>query len=159
MRYFITPLQKKYRGAGVDCWRSCNQKEANHFHVFWDCPVLQPYWTEIHKHLEKVFGIDIIYDFETLYLGKLPFSLLDSNDKKLILILLVASKKAITRKWLKPQPPTSEEWIEILHDIFKMEKLTYTLRSQEEKFFWIWTKWTEYIKPVRSDFICSLPAL
>ena len=140
IRYFITPLQKRYRGAGVGCWRSCGQSVANHFHVFWECSVLNSYWREIHKHLEDVFDIDIPFQFDTL--GNLPFDLLDNNDKKLILILLVASKKAITRKWMQPQQPTVDEWIGIIHEIYRyMEKLSFSLRTQEEKIFWIWIKW------------------
>ena len=152
IRYFITPLQKRYRGTGVSCWRPCSQNVADHFHVFWGCPILNSYCKEIHEHLEAVFGIDIPFQFETLYLGNLQYDQLDGNDKKLILILLVASKKAITRKWLQPKPPTVEEWIDIIHDIYRMEKLSYSLRAQEDKFFWIWSKWTEYVKPIRSDF-------
>ena len=152
IRYFITPIQSRYRGTGVECWRSCKQNTANHFHVFWECPVLVEYWKEIHEHLEGAFGIVIPFRFDSLYLGNLPYDQLDSNDKKLILILLMACKKAITRKWLQPQPPTIEDWIEITHDIFRMEKLTYSLRNQKEKLFWIWTKWTEYVKPVQPDF-------
>jgi len=66
IRYFITPLQKRYRDTGVECWRSCKQNTANHFHVFWGCSVLVEYWKEIHKHLEEVFGILIPFRFDTL---------------------------------------------------------------------------------------------
>lgn len=73
-----------------------------------------------------------------------------------MLILLVASRKAITRKWLKPEPPTVDEWIDIIHDIYIMEKLSFSLRIQKEKFLWIWTRWTEYVKPILSDFLFEL---
>lgn len=45
------------------------------------------------------------------------------------------------------------EWIDIVHEIYIMEKLSFSLRVQNEKVYRIWTKWTEYVKPVRSDFI------
>ena len=54
--------------------------------------------------------------------------------------------------WLKSDPPTTEEWIEIIHENYIMEQLSFSLRIQKEKFYLIWTKWTEYIKPVGSDF-------
>lgn len=27
----------------------CGCQEADHWHVFWDCPVIKPFWAEIHK--------------------------------------------------------------------------------------------------------------
>lgn len=56
------------------------------------------------------------------------------------------SKKLITRKWMQPQQPTVEDWIEGIHDIYQMEKVSFSLRTQEETFWWIWTKWAEYVK-------------
>lgn len=41
----------------------------------------------------------------------------NKSDKKLIQNLLAAGKKAVTRKWLKPDPPTIDEWIEIIFQI------------------------------------------
>ena len=152
IRFFITPLQKRHQGNGVGCWRLCGLNEANHLHVFWECPLLVPYWREIHKNLEAIFGVNIPFKCDTLYLGNIPFEMWNSDDRKLMLILLVASKKAITRKWLKPKPPKVDEWIDIIHDIYIMEKLCFSLRIQKEKFLRIWPRWTEYVKPIRSDF-------
>lgn len=82
-------------------------------------------------------------------MGDIQLNRWSKNDKKLAHILLAASKKAVTRRWLKPDPPTIEEWIEIIHEIFIMERLSFSLRIQKET---IYLKWPEYIKPVRSDF-------
>lgn len=35
---------------------------------------------------------------------------------------VAACRKTITRKWLKPERPTVDEWIDIVYDIFKMEE-------------------------------------
>lgn len=40
------------------------------------------------------------------------------DDKELVQILLAASKKVLTRKWLKSEPPTIDEWTEILYEIY-----------------------------------------
>ena len=42
-------------------------------------------------------------------------------------IMLVASKKAITRKWLKTEAPKREDWVEVMHNIYMMESLTLSL--------------------------------
>ena len=151
-RFFRTPLQQRKLMPNVKCWRACGQIEANHFHVFWDCPVLETYWREVHTHMEAVFGTNIPYRFDIMYLGNIVLEDWTYNDRKLLLILQAASKKAITRRWLKPDSPKISDWLDVIHDIYVMEKMTYSLRIQTEKFSRIWNKWTEYIQHIRMDF-------
>lgn len=46
------------------------------------------------------------------------------EDLCLTKISLAASKKDITRTWLNVNTPKWEQWIEIVQDIFVMEKLS-----------------------------------
>lgn len=57
--------------------------------------------------------------------------------------------------------PTIEEWIEIVYGIYDMEKISFSIKVEKEQFYKIWTKWTEYVKPISFDYICVLcrPAL
>lgn len=41
--------------------------------------------------------------------------------------MLTFSKHALTRKWLSKEPPTQGDWIGIIKEIYKMEKLTISL--------------------------------
>ena len=83
-------------------------------------------------------------NFETLYLGQTQL-MIQGKDVKLVQALLAASKKAITRRWLNPSPPTLKEWFEIIFEMYKMEKLTYCLRIQKVKFDQIWAKWIKFV--------------
>ena len=74
------------------------------------------------------------------------------KDKKLLAILLAASKKSVMRKWLKVEPPTIDEWIEMSIRFMLWRRYLF-LKVEEEKFYKILTKWTEYVKLIRSDFI------
>lgn len=152
IRYFKTPYQEKYKAANLPCWRQCGSMTANHFHVFWDCPKLNSFWKEIQSALDSVYHIQTPLCFKTLYLGHVNF-LESRSDIKLLQILLVASKKAITRRWMTPLPPTVEDWIGIILEIYNMEKLTYLLRTQKQGFYQIWSKWTTFIAPTRADFV------
>ena len=49
----------------------------------------------------------------------------------LVKVLLAASKKAITRLWYKADPPICEQWLNIVEEIFVMEKETLKLSKQE----------------------------
>ena len=153
VRFFITPVQKRHQGGGTACWRLCGTDDAGHFHVFWDCWVIKGYWEEIHKHLENAFDVKISFKCESLYLGGILMENLSRKNKKLLSVLLAASKKGVTRKWLSVESPTIDEWIDIVHEIYVMEKLSFSRRVQKEKFYQMWTKWTEYVKHVRPDFV------
>ena len=53
-----------------------------------------------------------------MYLGNIICETWNVKDKKKTLaILLAASKKSVTRKWLKLEPPTIDEWIEVVYEI------------------------------------------
>ena len=130
----------------MPCWRQCGSTTANHYHIFWDCPKLKIFWRDIQASLSTVFNTQIPLSFDVLYLGHVPFFECRRKIKQLQ-ILLVASKKSITRRWLSPIQPTLEDWIGIILEIFRMEKLTYQIRLQKDKFYQIWNNWISFIAP------------
>lgn len=135
MRFFITPkitaLQTGTQSQGF-CWRQCGASTANHFHIFWACPKIQPYWREVATEIHKIMGVELDYSFITLYLGKIPETVLH-RDKYLLKILLASSRKAITRRWLRVDPPTLDQWRGIVKEIYCMERFTFVLRLELEK--------------------------
>ena len=46
------------------------------------------------------------------------------------------------RKWYKPDPPTQDDWLKIVNEIYVMEHLTLMIRTQEEQCQEKWKKWT-----------------
>ena len=89
--------------------------------------------------------------FETLYLGLRPDTVKGPDNRYMYNILLLASTKAITRKWLVKDSPTIEDWIRVVKDIFTMEKLTYILRLEQEKFESYWKVWINYLTNDRQE--------
>ena len=144
--FFVTPkLKFKQQGfQGQDkCWRQCGQTMADHFHIFWACPLIQPYWQDLAEEIQSILGLKVDFSFITLYLGKFPAGLM-AQDNYLYKVLLAASKKAITRKWLQTNLPSKNDWITIVNEIQCMEKLTFVLRLRAEQFAKYWEKWTSY---------------
>ena len=68
----------------------------------------------------------------------------------LVKVLLAASKKAITRLWYKADPPICEQWLNIVEEIFVMEKVTPKLSEQETLFLEKWEK-QKNIEPPKND--------
>ncbi|KAJ0070083.1 hypothetical protein NL108_002397, partial [Boleophthalmus pectinirostris] len=128
VRLFKTPAQRGSK-ADTSCCRLCGNKKAGHYHVFWSCPKLNQYWEIIKQNIDETFKVKIPLNFETMFLGKW------TNDIKGIKkymwnIRLVASKKAITKKWMSDKLPNLEDWINIVEDISQMERLTLTQRLE-----------------------------
>ncbi len=74
-------------------------------------------------------GLNLECNFKTMYLG-ISSSKITKKDIYLFNILLAAIKKAITRKWIKEDPPAVCEWQEIVNDVYSKEVLTLSLRQQ-----------------------------
>lgn len=55
-------------------------------------------------------------------MGDIAFEVWSVNDKKLV---MAANKKVVTRKWFKSEPPTTEEWIEIIYITYRMENMYF----------------------------------
>lgn len=56
------------------------------------------------NNIEKTRGFNISYSFTLLYLRRVPNEL-NSDDTCLLKILLTSAKKAITKYWLRKEPP------------------------------------------------------
>lgn len=146
IRFFVTPKQKThFAGEDPQCWRKCGSRDANHWHIFWGCPIIVNFWLEMHKILENMFNMKIPYHFKTFILGETNF-LTGHLNKYLFGILISAGKKTITRHWLHPDSPTIEEWTDIVNEIYIMEKITFSLRLQLDKFTRSWSKWISYVQ-------------
>lgn len=146
VRFFITPKRTFFQTGRADsghCWRRCNNVMADHFHIFWGCPLIQSYWTMLTKEIGAILGFEIEHTFKTIYLGNLPNEL-NTQDKHLLKILLMASKKSITRKWLNGSPLTLRDWSATVEEIREVEMLTFSLRLQENKINKYWLKWLKH---------------
>lgn len=76
-------------------------------------------------------------------MGDIPEDI-TGNDRYLFKILTVTAKKGITRKWLQNDPPTVDSWLEIIKEIYEMERLTFLLRLKSNLYIARWTKWLLY---------------
>lgn len=68
-RYFSTPVQKSHHSASSSCWRKCGCQKANHHHMFWDCPKIKTFWSNIYTELLTIFKIKINFNWDECSLG------------------------------------------------------------------------------------------
>lgn len=116
------------------CWRDCGTDISNHTHVFWSCLKLFTFWKDVFDALQHVFQQDIPQDLAVAVLGVIPNGLDGRAKKYLLNILVTAALKCITIRWMKPDPPTYNIWIQKVWDIYQMEQITFALRLQKSMF-------------------------
>lgn len=73
--------------------------------------------------------------------------------KPLFGMLSLAARKSVTKKWLKPNAPTLDNWYKLVHSIFVMERITLHNRLQRDKFDEIWQTWKSYILTRRPEYV------
>lgn len=139
-RFFRTPAITSKMGPalGSSCWRNCGTENANHTHIFLLCPKLSLFWKDVFDALREVFKRDIPHTPIITLLGAIPEGIEGRDVKYLLNILLTAALKCITIRWLKPDPPTYNVWIQKIWDIYQMEQITYSLRLQKPIFIKRW---------------------
>lgn len=146
IRFFITPqLRSKYTFVSQPCWRKCGEMNVNHAHVFWLCPNIVQFWDEVHSVIVSVLGYQIPKTSTVLYLGNLGGNIVAKPDRYIFKILIAASKKAITKKWYKPEPPDRDDWLKLVKEMYIMEDLTHRIRLQVDTCVEKWMKWNVYI--------------
>ena len=148
VRFFITPkIQSRTSSAHQACWRQCGCLDSHHTHIFWSCEKLKLFWECVHSVLINVLGYKIPLSCTVLYLGHIT-PLILKRDQYLVKILLTAAKKAITRSWYKSEPPTQNQWYDVIQELWTMERLTHVLRLKEDLFTKRWHNWTLYLEKI-----------
>lgn len=49
--YFIMPRRTYLQNGRPESRRQCSNVMADHFHIFWHCPLIQSYWLEVTKEI------------------------------------------------------------------------------------------------------------
>lgn len=105
--------------------------------AFGDCvihkkPIIIIYFGPDQKHifflahgfveLVTIFGSEITFNWEELLFALVHSDNLSVKNKHLIGILTLAARKTITKKWLKPDVPSINEWYDIIDEMFVVEQ-------------------------------------
>lgn len=69
----------------------------------------------------------LLFNFKKTFFGPLTSEKVSSHYNHVFQILSAACRKAINRQWHKAQTPTVNEWLDIVDEIFMMERITFNL--------------------------------
>lgn len=107
-KIYYTParLATMYPNVPAECWR-CTFLPAAADHIFWRCPRIQQFWTEVTSCITEVLVVPVPLTIRVFLLGLVKEVVPSPAHRTLLNILLFYGRKAILLYWRKPEAPTS----------------------------------------------------
>lgn len=103
------------------CWR-CNSATGTYKHIWWDCDVIRPFWTQIFQIYNEINDKPLTPSPVIALLSILPGTL-KSQKHSLLKFFLSAARQLIPRHWKTTSPPSLIEWVAEIKDIMLMEEM------------------------------------
>jgi hypothetical protein len=96
----------------------CGERGAL-LHYWWDCKLIQSLWKSVWQFLRKL-DIVRLEDPAIPLLGIYP-EYVPTGNKDTCSTMFIAALSIIARSWKEPRCPSTEEWIQKMWYIYKME--------------------------------------
>lgn len=139
-------LARIYPGLDPNCVR-CNQAPATLGHMFWTCPKLCTFWSEIFNTFSYICKKKIDPDPATATFGVAPSnSGLSKYDSHLIAFSTLLARRLILFNWKSSAPPTHSRWIREVMSALKLEKIRCTVQGSAKKFQKTWYPFLDYFE-------------
>lgn len=139
--WYITPykLNKWSPEASDRCWR-CEKEPGTLIHIWWQCPALENFWTEVRDIIRQITETQINLDAACclLHISNFPYK---RYKKSLTIHLLNAAKALIPTRWKNTQAPSIKEWLRKVSEICRMEDFLAQTSDSIERYHKIWTPW------------------
>lgn len=89
-------------------------------HLWWDCPVIRPFWLDISTQIRDIMGLDVPLSL-IHFLFHIPPMPVRQYKKSTILHLLNAAKSLLSIYWKQSQIPSREKWLSKVSEIKEAE--------------------------------------
>jgi hypothetical protein len=134
--YFTAVRMAKIKNSGDSrCWQGCGEKETL-LHYWWECKLVQPLWKSVWWFLSK---LDIVLpeNLAIPLLGIYPEDV-PTGKKDTCCTMFIAALFIIARSWKEPTCPSTEEWIQKMWYIYRMEYHSAIKNNEFMKFLGKW---------------------
>lgn len=138
-------LSKLYSDISPECDK-CKSADASLIHMYWTCPSLEQYWRSVFDTLSGILEIRIEPHPLVALFGVAPedWQLPLAKQKSLAFASLLA-RRSILLKWKEPYPPRHTQWVRDLLSCLSLEKIRFTIRGSERKFYKVWGSFLDSI--------------
>ena len=139
-------LAKIYDNIDPTCDR-CHQAPATYSHMFWTCPSLHTFWSEVFGTISNSIDIPIDPVAMTALFGVLPIDLtLPRYKTDLIAFTTLLARRLILLKWKSSSPPSHSLWLKDILYFIKMERVRCVIRGSTSRFIKTWGPFLEYVE-------------
>lgn len=139
-------LAKIYEGVSPACDKCC-QSPANLIHMFWLCPSLYNYWTNIFETVLFIIVERIEPNSLTALFGICPsVPSLSTLKQDAIAFVTLLARRLILLNWKSKMPPSHSRWLSDVLYFIKLEKIRFSLKKCSNKFWKLWGPLFQYIK-------------
>ena len=149
VHYTNVRLSRIYPNVTDSCNR-CKQSPADHSHMFWFCPRLAIFWSEIFKTLSTAYNTTISPE-PLLSLFGAPLQPLASGVMRTVVAFTtLLARCLILLNWKLPRPPSYSSWVKEVLLTTRLEKLRFYLKGFLNSFETTWRPLLNYIESLVS---------
>ena len=118
--------------------------------MFWFCPRLATFWSEIFKTLSTAYNT-VISPEPLLALFGAPLQPFSSKVMQTVLAFAtLLARRLILLNWKHPQPPSHSRWVKEMFLSIRLEKLRFSLNGSLNAFEITWRPLLNYIESLAS---------
>lgn len=152
-RWYRTPtVVNKYNPSIPNtCWR-CTREPCTLLHIWWSCPLNQPFWTQVHELVTLISTFSLEYTPAQFLLHHFNIPA-HQYRKTLVLPLINVARLCIIVHWRSIQMLTIPEWFKWIGRIAEMEKLIFIAWDSPAKFSRTWASWTHFQTTARYSLL------
>ncbi len=144
--YFTPSVLYKMKVRSDPYCHLCNKSTiGSYLHMFWECPVVVPFWESVCSILSDYMQLDIPRDPLLLLLLDDSSLQLNVHQKRTLLAASTAAKKTILKLWIEPSTPITFTWLSYFRDIVLLEGTTARLNGAKDNTIQSWTKVAEML--------------
>ena len=138
LHYSKTKLSRIFPSVSSQCDKCCTA-EGSLAHLFWFCPKLYNFWSNIFQWLSTAYSGDIQPNCDLAILGCSAETLKLPYDTQTALHLgMVVAKKLILLTWKSTSPPCFTHWLNEMFSVIQMEKLRHHKGNTQKRFERTW---------------------
>lgn len=155
-QWYATPTKlHKWYPLTSDLFWHCQKDKGTLFHIWWQCPLISPYWTKVKGIIRHITETKLQLDAACclLHITNLSF------QKYIISLskhLLNTDKALIPLFWKSTSTPFIRDWLHRITDIWKMEETIAQSNNTIEQYHKAWSPWFTFkylqeFKRLKSD--------
>uniref|UniRef100_A0A671TVY8 Reverse transcriptase domain-containing protein n=1 Tax=Sparus aurata TaxID=8175 RepID=A0A671TVY8_SPAAU len=143
--HFTNAKLAKIYSSHSDACNRCKQSPADHAHMFWTCPGLTDFWSDIFQTLKQALNISLEPNPLTALFGLPPTKNFPNTTQRVMAFTTLLARRTILLKWKHVSPPTHNSWIREILQCLQLEKLRFSQKGSLTAFHKTWDPLIAYI--------------